>query len=265
MIPENAPAHYPIPAEQGRDVASGVKRTVNVISLWKELNCTRPLVDQLFADRLLAPIYYGRPGAKGRTQKAVDREEVAMLVGKLHARAVELDGETDDLVPISKAAEKAKVPAVAVIHMILGGFLDHVFRLSVQTGIGALRVDPVEVKLHAETCTLGLSPSETFGALKIPRDVGWCLVDRYPKEVSLAINWVECPLRDHWIPRFDPAMVADFKSRFIHPARIAEKYDLQIGEVIGRLKRSAVNRVLTKSEIGVDFYRVDSLNPDLFN
>lgn len=264
VIPEKPPAHYPIPVGQGREVASGVKRTVNVISLWKEMNCTRPIVDQLFADRLITPIFYGRPGAKGRTQKAVDREEIAMLVGKLHAVSATQDAETDDLVPVSKAAEKAKVSAVTVLHMILGGFLDRTFRLAGQNGIGALRVDPLEVKRHAEFCTPGLSPSEAFGALKIPRGIGWCLVDRYPKEVSLAINWIVCPLGDHRIPRFDPAIVTDFKSRFTHTARIAQKYDLQIGEVIGRLKRSGVRPVVTKSEIGVDYYRVDGLEARLF-
>ncbi|WP_051203053.1 hypothetical protein [Sediminimonas qiaohouensis] len=241
-----------------------MKRTVNVISLWKEMNCTRPIVDQLFADRLLTPIYYGRPGAKGRTQKAVDCGEVAMLVGKLHARAVALVAETDELVPVSKAAEKAKVPAVTVLHMILGGFLDRVFRLVGQNGIAALRVDPVEVKQHSAFCTPGLSPSEAFRALKIPREVGWCLVERCPKEVSLAVNWVACPLGDHRIPRFDPAVVADFKSRFTHPARIAEKFDLQNGEVFGRLIRSGVRPVVTRSDIGVDFYRVSDFGADLF-
>ncbi|WP_082899084.1 TniQ family protein [Sulfitobacter sp. EhC04] len=264
VIPERAPAHFAIPADLGREIAGRMKRTVNVVSLWKDMDFTRPLVDQLFADRLLAPIYYGRPGTKGRTQKAVDCEEIAMLVGKLLAKAVDLGAETDELVAVSKAAEKAKVPAVTVVHMILGGFLARVFRLAGQDGIGALRVDPAEVKRNAAVCSLGLSPMSAFGALKIPRDVGWHLVDRHPQEVSLTIEWIAGPDENHRIPRFDPKVIADFKALFTHPSRIAERYDRQVGEVIGRLKRKGIRPILAKADVGLNFYRSSDLDPDLF-
>ncbi|WP_220083993.1 hypothetical protein [Roseovarius marisflavi] len=237
---------------------------VNVISLPDALFCARPLVDQLFADRLLTSIYYGRPGAKGRTQKAADREEIAMLVGKLHAKAVELSAEVDGLVPVSKAAEKAKVPGITVVHMILGGFLKRVFRLAGQDGVGALRVDPAEVKQHRISCTEGLSPMEAFASLKISRNIGWCLVDRCPDEVGLAVNWIIGPDEDHRIPWFDPAVVADFKARLTHPVRIAERHGIQIGEVVGRLKRRRVRPELSESEVGENFYRIRDLKADLF-
>lgn len=263
IIPQNAPAHYPIPVHEGRDVAGRVKRTVHVISLPKALGCARPLIDQLFEERLITPIYYGRPGTKGHTQKAVDCEEIAMLVGKLHARAVKLDAETDELVPISKAAEKAKVPAVTVVHMVLGGFLGSVFHLAGQGGVSALRVDPVEVKQHTKICTEGLSPMAAFGALKIPKDVGWRLVDRFPEELSLAVDWIAGPDDAHRIPRLNPEVVADFKRNFIHPARIAEQHGLKVREIVGLLKRRGIRPALTKAEIGVDFYPASVLALDL--
>ncbi|MDF0602315.1 hypothetical protein P1J78_16365 [Psychromarinibacter sp. C21-152] len=58
VIPDKAPAHYPIPVQKGREVASRVKRIVHVSSLPDALACARPLVDQLFADRMITPIYY---------------------------------------------------------------------------------------------------------------------------------------------------------------------------------------------------------------
>ncbi|MDF0602314.1 hypothetical protein P1J78_16360, partial [Psychromarinibacter sp. C21-152] len=118
----------------------------------------------------------------------MDREEIAMLVGKLHAKAVALDAETDGLVPVSKAAEKAKVSAVTVVHMILGSFLERVFRLAGQEGIAALRVDLAEVKRHRAFCTVGLSTVEAFASLKISRNILWRLVDRCPGKVSLSVN-----------------------------------------------------------------------------
>ncbi|WP_428515269.1 hypothetical protein [Roseovarius sp.] len=263
VIPERAPAHFPIPVEAGREVASRMKRTVNVISLWKDRNFTRPIVEQFFDDRLLTPIYYGRPGTRGRTQKAVDREEIAVLVGKLHATAVELGVESDGLVSVSKAAEKAKVPAITVVHMILGGFVERVFRLAGQDGLGAIRVDPDEVKRHRGACTAGLSPLAAFSTLKLPRDVGWALVGRCPDEMSLAVSWISCPNEGHRIPRFDREVVAKFKARFTHPARLAEAHDLQIGEVVDRLKRRGIRPLLKRSEIGLDFYRISDLKADL--
>jgi hypothetical protein len=223
---------------------------------------SRPIVDQLFDERLLNPIYYGRPGARGRTQKAVDRDELATLVAKLHANATRADDVADDLVPISKAAEKAKVPAVTVVHMVLGGFLDRVFRVP-GGGVAALRVDPTEVKRHSAYCTRGLSPAEAFGYLKIPREVGWCLADRFPHEVSLAVEWIACPRRNHQIPRFDQATVSSFLARFVHPARLAEQHDLQVGEVVSHLKRLGVKPALCRAEIGVDFFRAGDLMEDL--
>lgn len=264
IIPEKAPAHFPIPVDQGREVAGRVTRTVTVDSLWKSRDFTRPIVDQLFSDRLLSPIYSGSPGIKGRKQKSVDQEEIAMLVGKLHAMADEVDVADKELVPVSKAAEKAKVPAVTVVHMILGGFLKRAVRLAGEDGITALRVDPVEVKRYAAAFTKGISPMEAFIALKIPKETGWGLVDRCPQEVSLAIDWIAGPAGGHRIPRFDPATISDFKARFIHPARIAEQHDLKIGEAVRRLKQRGVRPVLTRAEIGVDFYRVEALQAEIF-
>jgi hypothetical protein len=92
----------------------------------------------------------------------------------------------------------------------------------------------------------GLSPMAAFSELKIPRDVGWRLVDRHPQEVSLAIDRIAGRDDGHHIPRFDPMVVADFKARFTHPSRIAECHGLQVREVVSRLKRKCIRPVLAK-------------------
>ncbi len=264
VIPENAPAHFPIPVGKGREVASRIKRMVHVISLPDFMNCARPLVDQLFSDRLLTPIYSGSPGVKGRTQKSVDQEEIAMLVGKLQAKAVLNDQPSAGMVTISKAAEKAKVPAVVVVHLILGGFLGRVACVNDLEGIGAILVDPDEVKSQKETVTAGMSSMEAFSALKIPKEVGWRLVDHHDETTQLAVFEIIGPEQDHKILRFDPDSVAGFKATFTTPARLAEQYDLQVGEVVGRLKRSGVRPAVSKASVGVDFYRISDLREALF-
>lgn len=264
VIPENAPAHFPIPVGKGREVASRVKRMVHVISLPNFMNCTRPLVDQLFSDRLLTPIYSGSPGVKGRTQKSVDQEEIAMLVGKLQAKAVLIDEPSAGMVTISKAAEKAKVPAVTVVHLILGGFLDRVARVNDQEGIGAILVDPDEVRRQKEAVTVGLSPMEAFSILNIPKEVGWRLFDQHHATARLALVEIIGRDQSHKIQRFDRDSVAQFKATFTTPARLAEQYDLQVGEVVGRLKRSGARPVVSKVEVGVDFYRIADLREGIF-
>mgnify|MGYP003626824907 FL=1 len=264
VIPDNASAHFPIPVSKGKEVASRVKRMVHVISLPDFMNCTLPLVNQLFSERLLTPIYSGRPGVKGRTQKSVDQEEIAMLVGKLQAKAVLNDQPLAGMVPISKVAEKAKVPAVTVVHLILGGFLDRVACVNDQKGIGAILVDPDEVKRQKETVTAGMSSMEAFTVLKIPKEVGWRLVDHHDEIAQLAVFEIAGPDQDHKIWRFDPDSVSRFKATFTTPARLAEQYDLQVGEVVGRLKRSGVRHAVSKASTGVDFYRISDLREGLF-
>jgi hypothetical protein len=264
VIPDAARAHFPIPVDLGRKVAGRVKRTVNVTSLPDFMNCSRPLVDQLFSDRLLTPIYTGSPGIKGRTQKTVDEEEIAMLVGKLHVKAVLIKVPPAAVVSISKAAEKAKVPAITVLHLILGGFLDRVVRLAGQEGISALLVDPDEVKRKKMKVTVGLSSMDAFSTLKITRGILWRLVDQYQEIADLALVEIVGPDRNHKILRFDSEKVAAFKAVFTTPARLAEQHVLQIGEVVGRLKRSGTRPVISRAEIGIDFYRIADLRKDIF-
>lgn len=199
---------------------------VHVISLPDFMNCARPLVDQLFSDRLLTPIYSGSPGVKGRTQKSVDQEEIAMLVGKLQAKAVLNDQPSAGMVPISKAAEKAKVPAVTVVHLILGGFLDRVACVDGQKGVGAILVDPDEVKRQKTTVAEGTSSMEAFAALKIPKEVGWRLVDQHHEPVELGVFEIVGPDQDHKIWRFDPDSVSRFKATFTTPARLTHHCDI---------------------------------------
>jgi len=265
VVPETARSHFPIPVDQGREVAGRVKRMVHVITLPEFMNCTRPLVDHLFADRLLTPIYYGRPGIKGRTQKSVDQVEIAMLVGKLHAKAALIDVLPAGVVSISKAAEKAKVPAVTVVHLILGGFLGSVVRLAGQEGIGALLVDPEEVKRQKEWVTVGLSLMDAFSPLKIAKEVGWRLVDQHQAITGLTVVKIFGPDRSHKIQRFDTDSVTHFRATFTTPAHLAEKHDLQIGEVVRRLKRSGARPAISKAEIGMDLYRLNDLKGGIFS
>lgn len=137
-------------------------------------------------------------------------------------------------------------------------------RLASQEGVGALLVDSDEVKRQKDCVTVGLSSVDAFSPLKIAKEVGWRLVDQYQAISGLTVIEIFGLDRSHTIRRFDPESVERFKATFTTPARLAEQHDLQIGEVVGRLKRSGARPVISKAEIGMDFYRVSALKRDLF-
>ncbi|KZX97359.1 MULTISPECIES: hypothetical protein [unclassified Sulfitobacter] len=264
VIPENALSHYPIPVKVGREVASQMVRKVDVTNAPSELGCTRQLVNQLFAERLLTPIYSGDPGIKGRTQKSVNQAEIALLVSKLHGNSIKLAKADVSLVPIEKAAEIAKVPAVTVVHMILGGLLDQVFCIASELGIAALRVEPAEVNARVSSSPWKNSIMDTAGSLKLSPQIVWRLLERHPKEVSMQPKQIDCPTAHHHFPSVDSEEITKFMEQFIHPARIAELCGLRTCEVVSRLKKRGIRPVASKAEVGENFYRTRVLELDLF-
>ncbi|WP_084294420.1 TniQ family protein [Leisingera aquimarina] len=258
IIPEDAASHFAIPVEIGRAVAARVKRIVKITKLPDALNCTRPMVDQLCAERLLRPIYYGTPGINGKLQKGVDGDEVVDLTDALSAKAT-LSGDVSGLVTIAKAAEKAKIPGVCVVQLILAGCLQSVARIGGVPGIGGLRVCPSEVKAVAAATLLGMTATETFAALKLTRDAGWELVDRYPEEVSLTPQKIAGVSSAFTITRFLPETVSAFDARFTTLARAAEKHGPGVKELKVSLKKVGVKPVLPWREVGADIYKVSDI------
>ena len=61
------------------------------------------------------------------------------------AEAQPVDETPDGMAPISKAAEKVSAPSVEIVHLILGGYLRRVSRLTTVPGYAGLLVDPEEV------------------------------------------------------------------------------------------------------------------------
>lgn len=260
-LEETVSGYHVFDAELGRKLAASVQRRTHVSALGNALNCTRPQANQLLDERLLVQISDGAGAAVGRTRKAVDNQEIARFLAALHADARPVDIVPVGMVPISKAAEKAKCPSVAVVHFILCGFLENVARLSGVEGYAAILVDPEEVRAQVSTVMTGLSASEAFVRLKIPKSTGWALV-LGEEGHGLQPKVIEGKNGRHRIYRFAEEVVAEFMSEFITPAQLATDHDLHIGIVINRLKRSRIRPVMPRREFGVDFYRAAEI-PEL--
>ena len=250
--------HHVFDAEAGRKVAASVNRLTPITKLDEALGCARPLADQLVDERILLPIFDGPSTASGRTWKGVDSQKIERFLASLVADARSVDAAPIGMVPIAKAAEKAKLLCVEIVHLILGGFLENVARLTKVHGCSSILVDPVEVRLQSRAVLAGMSAFQAFGSLKIPRTSGWALAERHdgPRLDPLVIK---SPNTCHLIHRFTCETVAAFVSEFTTDVRVANMYDLPKNVVVSQLKRARVRTVIPYAEIGIYLYRASDI------
>lgn len=254
-VEEKVSGYHVFDAEAGRNVAASVQRMTTVKSLPKALGCTRPQADQLLDEQLIVQISDTAGEAAGRTQKGVDNLEVERFLEVLRAKAMPVDAVPAGMVPIAKAAEKAKCPCVEIVHLILGGFLANVVRYRDVHGYAAVLVDPDEVRQQIQVLMQDLPASTAFGRLKIPKSTGWTLVSR-SEGPRLPAQVVEGKDGGHRIYRFAEEAVDAFMAEFTTPARIANQHGEPIGIIMNKLKRAGVRPVMTRREVGIDFFRV---------
>jgi hypothetical protein len=254
-VEEKVSGYHVFDAEAGRKVASSIQRMTAVTSLPKALGCTRPQADQLLDEQLIVQISDTAGATAGRTQKGVDNLEIERFLEALRAKAMPVEAAPGRMVPISKAAEKAKCPCVEIVHLILGGFLANVVRLRDVHGYAAVLVDPDEVRQQIQVVMQDLPASTAFGRLKIPKSTGWTLASR-SEGPRLPVQVVEGKDGGHRIYRFTEEAVEAFMAEFTTPARIANQHGEPIGIIMNRLKRAGVRPVMTRREVGIDFFRV---------
>ena len=260
VVDDGAGGRYQVfDAEAGRKIAAQVRRSVNVISLPRALNCTRPQANQILDERLLAPIFDGAYVSPGRTQKSVDVEDIEALLSALAEQARPVDTLPPRFVPIAKAAEHARTTSGEILQLLLGGLLKDIVRPRDTCGVACLHVDSVEVRARVAEHLPGLAAAAAFGRLKIPVAVGWELASR-SSEPCLERMEIRCG-NGHRFFRFDTGVVSAFKSRFTTAARLSSALDIPSGKLGRMLKAAGAKPFSTRIEVGLDFYRVDDL-PD---
>ncbi|WP_185804368.1 hypothetical protein [Pontivivens nitratireducens] len=123
LIPaeDNAAGHHVFEAAAGERVAASIARSTKIASLPAAMNCTQPQAGQLVDEGMLDPIADGRRYAVGRTRKAIDNRDIERFLSALHASAQSVDMAADGMVTIAKAAEKAKLSCIEIVHLVLGG------------------------------------------------------------------------------------------------------------------------------------------------
>ena len=245
-------------AAMGRKIAESVQKSTKLESLPKVLNCTRPQAGQLVDEGLLDPIVDGRLEAVGRTRKSIGNQDIERFLSALRDSAQPTDRRSGHMVTISKAAEKAKLSCIEIVHLVLGGFLPTVVRLNGVEGYAAILVDPDEVRSAKAQHLPGMSATDAFGRLKIPRSSGWELVHREkgPRLRPIVVTGVT---GQHRIFRFDEEHVAAFRAEFTTEIRIANAYDMEKKDVVARLKKRGVRPILRTVDIGIELYRTKDI------
>lgn len=250
LLVDDDPMHRTFDFEAGRAVAATIRRGITVIMLPEALGCSRPLVNQLLDEHLLVPLAELNPEASGGTCKSVDAEHVRHFLERIRAAAPAVAVVPTGLVPIAKASEKAKRPAVEIVQLILGGFLSHVVRLEGAEGLAALRVDAGEVKSVIKDVMVGMSPAEAFGDLRVPNRAGWALVERG----ELSAIPINCPNRAHRIHRFRHEEVRAASDRLVSAVRIAEPLGRSARNVEWEFRQKRVRPAFPKADIGINLY-----------
>ncbi|WGW05099.1 TniQ family protein [Tropicibacter oceani] len=249
LVPSEEQTHHAFDAEQGRAVAATMQRIVTVISLPKALGCARPLADQLIDDRLLAPLAGDGPDASGRTRKAVAQDAIDELLSRVAETAPLMSCAPDNYVPLAKAAEKAKCRAVDILHLLFGGHLRGAVR-SEGEGLGALHVDPVEVKSLVRDLLTNISSAKAYAMLRIPAAAGWALVDR-----GVLPSVTVMPKQGtHVIHRFDAEEVAAVAETLISEARTLDMVGMGAQAFSRHMRNARVRPAFSAAEIGVNLY-----------
>lgn len=257
-VEKQGTGYHVFDAAAGRQVAASIHRSTKMKSLPKVLNCTRPQAGQLVDEGMLDPIADGRSQAAGRTRKAIGNQDIERFLAALHNSARPVSMAFAGMVSIAKAAEKAKLSCIEIVHLVLGGFLQNVMRLEDVEGYAAILIDPVEMRSTKAQHLPGISGSDAFARLKLPRSAGWELVHRKesPRLQPIVIDGRNSK---HRFFRFNEDQVAAFASEYTTEIRVANANGIEKKDVVKRLKMRRVRPVLDRVDIGLNLYRAQDI------
>ena len=244
-------------ADAGRKVASSITRLVAGKGLPKALNCTRPQAEQLVDEGLLTPIVDEFLEGHGRVRKAFDAAKIARFLEDLRSATRSVPVIPHDLVPVSKAAERAKISSGEIVHLILGRHLKTVVRKSGGNGIASIFVDSDEVKSAARNLLIGLSFSSVAGRLKMPRPSILKLTSEHPDVLPSQI--VEPQVGTHKFARFLDQDIDAFREKFTTAIRVANGHGVELKVTLGRFKRTGVKPVFRYADFGINLYRTSEI------
>lgn len=252
-------AHHVFDANAGREVAASVCEMIHVNTVHRVLNCSRYQARGLIDEQLLMPIAVGEAGAPGRTQKAVTSSSVRAFLAAIEGAARPVDAVPPGCVPLAKAAEKAKTSRVDIVHLVLGGYLSDVVRLSSMQGYAAVHVDPAEVREALAEHLPGVSVAVVATRMHLPVRTVWALVEDREGGAFLASTVLHGPNGRHTFRRVMPETIERFQETYATLARIAAALQIDRRELERELRSARAHPTIARSDVGVDLFRMEDL------
>ena len=114
-VEDDGPLPAVFDAAAGEALVRNLSGAVPVARLPSELNCARPLAQQLVAQGLLRPIEPAATETRGYARCAVTRAEIAACLDRVARIAPPVAEAPPDHVPLAKAAEKAKTTSAILL------------------------------------------------------------------------------------------------------------------------------------------------------
>jgi hypothetical protein len=140
------------------------------------------------------------------------------------------------MVPIVKAAEKAKLLAVEVVQLILGSFLSRVVCWTAEQGYSSVLVDPVEVKQLKHDVLVGVSVSKAAGLASLSVRTMWKLTDLDNGFAMLPVIGIKTRQGNRVIYGIMAEDVAAFRRQYLKTSDVAEHLECAVSDATKRLR-----------------------------
>ena len=143
------------------DLVEAAKNAMPVTHVPTFLNVSRPMVAALIDLGLLTRIQ-DHNVLRSKIGKAIDGRSIQALLQKIKHTFPEVDDVPETHVALAKAAEKTHVQLKAILELLFAGHLKSALRFKGEHRLGAVVVDPDEIRKVIATPPPGCPDVEVF-------------------------------------------------------------------------------------------------------
>lgn len=242
-----------IEVDQADALGRAMQGAISLIKLPAILNSSRPQVTALLNTGLISVI--GGDGPRlGVRCHAVAQAEVERFLALLEATLPELNGEQKGMLPLPRAATVSRVTIETILPKLFDGTFKRAGRLAGGIGLGAVRVDPVELAPFAPDAPRGMPHTQAFLELRVSSRVGHALLAARaggPLLTSRPVDQGKHKVRKFWLM---PEDIAAFRERYATLAHLCRETGLHARTVRAQLTALGISTVLPHEELGTHLY-----------
>ncbi|QIR84943.1 TniQ family protein [Paracoccus sp. AK26] len=137
-----------VDAEEGRQAAASLSRSVPFVQLPALLGATRPIASCLIDLGVLTPLTRSQ-GENTRDKCGFDALEVEQALEQIHVMVPEMSDVPAEWVSLNQCSKRARIPMRDLLQMILSGKLRQIGRAQGELGFNSLRISIENIRLVA--------------------------------------------------------------------------------------------------------------------